>query len=103
MSRLMTARYDGTCTACGLHISAGTEVRFNGRGRGIRHRDNETCAEALDAADYEAENRQERELEMQAEYRMAGLSQQQYYEDRDYERGVRVGNDRGDWYEREAY
>lgn len=86
----MRAKYDGRCTECGGNVYVGDDVRFNGRGRGVRHTDMEVCE--ANERDH-AENRAERDMEMWAEYRMAGLGAEQFFADRDYERGVRVGND----------
>jgi len=81
----MTARYDGRCRDCGGQLYAGDTIRYS-RATGALHADQEVCDSYLT-------QRAEMELETQAEYRMAGLSAEQYYADRDYERGVQVGND----------
>lgn len=91
--RVITAKFNGRCANCGCEIARGTRVNFHGRGNGITHLTDDECREANADLEFEAENRAERELEMQAEYRMAGLGAEAYYRDRDYERGVLVGND----------
>lgn len=82
--RKMTARFDGRCRDCGGSLYAGDTIRYS-RATGALHESRDVCDSYL-------EQRAEMELETQAEYRMAGLSAEQYYADRDYERGVRVGN-----------
>lgn len=83
--RTMRARYDGRCRDCGGQLYAGDMIRYS-RATGALHESQEVCDSYLT-------QRAEMELETQAEYRMAGLGVEAYYRDRDYERGVQVGND----------
>jgi hypothetical protein len=46
---VLTARYAGTCTACGAATEAGDRVRWT-RGQGVRHATTEGCASAVDYA-----------------------------------------------------
>jgi len=83
----MKAKYDGRCTVCGGAVEAGDEVRFNGRGRGVRHADTATCD---DFASYRAESLQEQQMERWAEARFAGATSS-FWEDEDFLRDRRMG------------
>lgn len=83
----MQARYDGRCTACGGSVYVGDEVRFNGRGRGVRHADEATCDEHRD---YAAESLAEQQMERWAEARMTGTTYV-FHENEDYLRDNHMG------------
>ena len=87
--KAMRAKYNGRCKRCGGNLYAGDMIRYS-RDTGALHSSDEVCDSYL-------EQRAEMELETQAEYRMAGLSAEDYYRDRDYDRGVRVGNDHDEY------
>jgi hypothetical protein len=66
----MRAKYDGKCTECGGGVYVGDEVRFNGRGRGVRHADTATCDELAEMA---AEQAAEMRFELGTQAHMMGL------------------------------
>ncbi len=75
----MKAKFEGKCRDCGGLVEVGEDVKWLGRGKGIRHTDVAVCNEVYG---YEAERRAEIDMEMWAEHRMAGTTHA-YWENRD--------------------
>lgn len=68
----MKAKFNGWCTECGGRVHVGDEVRFNGRGRGVRHADAEVCEANERDYEYDAEQRAEMRMEAYAEAHLMG-------------------------------
>lgn len=66
----MKAKFSGKCTDCGKHVSVGDEVRFNGRGRGVRCWDESECRSWQEA---QWEQAAEMRMEAYAEAHLMGV------------------------------
>lgn len=84
--RTMTAKYDGRCRRCDGRLYAGDRIRYS-RATGAMHDSDETC-DAL--AEMHAEQEAELRMERWAESRFVGQSQEDFWRDEDYLRGVVV-------------
>lgn len=67
----MKAKFAGRCKSCGGYIDVGDEVKWLGKGRGVRHADEATCDEL---ADMRAEQAAEMLAEAWGEARLMGTT-----------------------------